>query len=262
MTEDPQVDPETSRVGNTALDETDADPGSWLPRTIVLLGTDASGKNHVARVWAQRMTELGLAPILQEGWLGSAPVAPDLDEAKSWFSHLAERTFLFVYPWIAWGMPFALNLLIHRDIRRFPADDRRRLVVSHSALRILAFCLGARGHGIDTLSESTRHAVRELYKRSRALVIVLDVDHEVRRRRIEARVAEADADPFDRFMLADPVRSERIEACLVGLAVEHMDAHLIINNSLGDEALWAQLKEACKALDLQSNRAPWNSPTA
>ena len=219
----------------------------WLPRTILLLGTDASGKNHVADVWIQRLDESGHAPILQEGWLAGDAVDPDHDEEKSWLSHLAERTFLAVFPWIAWGMPLALRFLIRRDARRFRPDGRRRLVVSHSALRILAFCLGAQGRGLDALSDSMRQAVRELVERSAARVIVLDVDHDVRRRRIEARIAKADADPFDRYMVADPVRSERIEACLVSLATELMDAHLIVNNALDDDALWTQLEEACKA---------------
>ena len=97
------------------------------------------------------------------------------------------------------------------------------------------------------MSESTRRAVRELHERSQALVVVLDVDHQVRQGRIEARLAKGDSDPFDRYMLADPDRSERIEACLVSLATELMDAHLIVNNALDDDALWTHLEEACRA---------------
>ena len=193
------------------------------------------------------MTELGLTPTVHEGWLSSPSADPHSEDEKSWFSHLAERTFLVVFPWIAWGMPFALRFLIRRDARRYRPDGKRRLTVSHRGLRILAFCLGAQGRGIDALSESSRRVVRELHERSQALVIVLDVDHEVRQRRIEARIAEGDVDPFDRYMLADPARSERIEACLVSLATELMDAHLIVNNALDDDALWAHLEQACRA---------------
>ena len=234
------------------MEKTDRDADDWLPRTLMLLGTDAAGKNHVAQVWVARMRELGLDPILQEGWLANPPADPGHDTEKSALSHLAERTFLALFPWIAWGMPFALRFLLRRDARRFRShggreDGRRRLVVSHSALRILAFCLGARRRGLDALSESTRRAVRELHESSQALVIVLDVDHEVRQRRIEGRLARHDSDPFDRYMLADPDRSERIEACLVELAVELMGAYLIVNDALDDDALWAHLEEACQA---------------
>lgn len=226
--------------------EPGAQPPAWLPPTLLLLGTDAAGKNHVARVWHRRLTEMGRPPRVVEGWLAGSPAAPDLEDEKSWLSHMAEATFLRAFPLIAWIMPWALHLLIRRDIRRFKADDRFRLVVSHSALRILAFCLGARGRGIETLSSSTRRAVRELRERSRARVIVLDVDPEVRRRRIEARLERGSSDPFDRYMIADSVRSERIEACLVELAVELMDAHLVVNDALDDDAVWASLIEACR----------------
>ena len=221
-------------------------PPAWLPPTILLLGTDAAGKNHVARVWHRRLSELGYPPVVVEGWLSGSPAAPDLEDDKSWLSHLAEATFLRVFPMIAWALPWALHLLIRRDIRRFNGDGRHRLVVSHSALRILAFCLGARGRGINGPAKSTRRAVRELRERSHARVIVLDVDPEVRRRRIEARLERGSSDPFDRYMLADSVRSERIEACLVSLAVELMDAHLVINDALDDDAVWNALLEACK----------------
>lgn len=218
----------------------------WLPRTLLLLGTDAAGKNHVARVWMQRMSEMGVEVRQQEGWLSGPAAEPEADEDKSWLSHLAERTFLRVFPSIAWGMPWALRFLMRRDARRFRDEGQRRLVISHSALRILAFCLGARGCGVESLAESIRRAVRDLQERSRAVVIVLDVDPEIRHQRIEARLNQGISDPFDRYMLADSARSERIEACLVSLATELMGAHLIVNNALDEDALWAHLEEACQ----------------
>ena len=219
----------------------------WLPQTLLLLGTDAAGKNHVARVWTQRMAQLGVEVRQQEGWLSASAAEPEADDDKSWLSHVAEQTFLWVFPCIAWGMPWALRFLMRRDVQRFSMDGQRRLIISHSALRILAFCLGARSRGVDHLSESIRRAVRDLRERSRAVVIVLDVDPEVRHQRIEARVHRGSSDPFDRYMLADSERSERIEACLVSLATELMGAHLIVNNDLDEEALWTHIETACRA---------------
>ena len=223
------------------------DHASWLPRTIVLLGTDAAGKNHVARVWARRLHEQGVDLTIHEGWLAAPATGPDGDDDKSFFSHLAEQVFLLVFPLIGWIMPPILNWLIRRDARRFTDDGQRRLIVSHSALRILAFTLGARGRTIETLPASSRRAVRELHRQSRAIVFVLDVDPDVRRRRIEERVERSDSDPFDRYMLTDMTRAERIEAFLVDLATRQMDAHLIVNNQLDDDALWTELEEACRA---------------
>ena len=229
----------------------DAADGQELPTTILLLGTDAAGKNHVARAWTRKMEESGQAPDLIEGWLSGEAEEPQADEDKSSLSHLAELTFLTVFPLIAWFLPIALRFLMRRDARRFRRDGRRRLVISHSALRILAFCYGAQGRGVDAMSPATRRAVQELQRSSGAKVLVLDVDHEVRRRRIEARVARDDSDPFDRYMLADPERSERIEACLVSIAVDLMDGHLIVNNQLSDDELWQELLAACGLGDVQ-----------
>lgn len=219
----------------------------WLPQTLLLLGTDAAGKNHVARVWTQRMAKVGVEVRQQEGWLSASAAEPEADEDKSWLSHLTERIFLWVFPCIAWGMPWALRFLMRRDVRRFCADGQRRLVISHSALRILAFTLGARGRRVESLPESIRRAVRDLRERSRGVVIVLDVDPEVRHQRIGARVHRGTSDPFDRYMLADSERSERIEACLVSLATELMGAHLVVNNDLDEGALWTHLETACRA---------------
>ncbi|MEO1365762.1 MAG: hypothetical protein AAFX50_01205 [Acidobacteriota bacterium] len=224
-----------------------ADPAPWLPSTVLLLGTDAAGKNHVADVWIRRLAELGQPLLVQEGWLSAPPGEPQGDDEKSWLSKLAEETFLTVFPLLAWALPTILNLLLYRDLRRFPDDGRRRLVVSHSALRILAFTLGARGRGEKDLPASSRRALAAFRRRSRAVVLVLDVDHDVRRRRIEARRDRGDDDPFDRFMLADGERSERIEACLVDLATEDLGAHLIVNDALDDDALWRELQNACAA---------------
>ena len=107
----------------------------WLPQTLLLLGTDAAGKNHVARVWTQRMAQLGVEVRQQEGWLSASAAEPEADDDKSWLSHVAEQTFLWVFPCIAWGMPWALRFLMRRDVQRFSMDGQRRLIISHSALR-------------------------------------------------------------------------------------------------------------------------------
>lgn len=248
-------DRQTDRTIEASETKPEAEGLGLEPRTILLLGTDAAGKNHVAEVWARRLAEHGLDPVVQEGWLAASPEEAGEDEEKSRLAHLAEGTFLRVFPLIAWMMPMALRFLLRRDVRRFRPDGRCRLVVSHSALRILAFCLGARGRSPSTLSEPIRQAVRDLRSCSNALVIVLDVDHDVRRRRIEARLDRGGSDPFDRYMVADAERSEHIEACLVELATELLGAHLVVNDNLDDDTLWNELIKAWRTSTAQSDSA-------
>ena len=70
---------------DSASDAVSAEPtaASWLPQTLLLLGTDAAGKNHVARVWARRMAEQGLETQIQEGWLAGSPADPEMEDEKS-----------------------------------------------------------------------------------------------------------------------------------------------------------------------------------
>ena len=140
MTPGDPLGPSAASPAGSLVEGSDRDTADWLPRHILILGTDAAGKNHVARVWARRMVDLGRPATVHEGWISSPAAEAKSDANKSWVSHLAESTFLRVFPWIAWGMPFALRLLIRRDARRFRADGGHRLMVSHRALRILAFC--------------------------------------------------------------------------------------------------------------------------
>ena len=121
------------------------------------------------------------------------------------------------------------------------------LVVSHSALRILAFYLGQndRYEQTKTLPNWLAEAIARVKRVSGALVIVLDVDDATRQQRIQKRLLEGSIDPFDRFMAEDSERSERIEACLVSLARKYYGAHMIENNDLTDEVLWDEFQTAC-----------------
>ena len=75
-------------------------------------------------------------------------------------------------------------------------------------------------------------------------VMVLDVAPATRRRRIADRIQSGTVDPFDRYMLADPDRAERIEHCLVELATRYLNATVIENDDLDDAALARELNRA------------------
>jgi len=76
--------------------------------------------------------------------------------------------------------------------------------------------------------------------------VVLDIDPAIRRRRIRRRLESGMADPFDRYMLDDPERAERIERSLVELATRYLDATVIENDDLDDDALERALERALR----------------
>jgi hypothetical protein len=114
--------------------------------------------------------------------------------------------------WRAIGAGFGL--------RRFPL-----VVVSHTALRLLALILGQHREGWAALA---RRPILARTLRAApppgTTVVVLDVAPATRRRRIAARIQSGTDDPFDRYMLADLDRAERIEGCLVELATHCLNA--------------------------------------
>lgn len=223
--------------------------GMVVPRLMVLLGTDASGKNHVARLWAARLRADRVVLEVREGKL-STPPAVDRDHGdKGTLSLLAERVFLLFFPLARLVLPLALPLLLWWDLRRYRSAPTPVLVVSHSVLRLLAFCLGQNAHYLSDgrLNGLTARGLRRMAALPGLRVFVLDVDDTVRRARLQARLAEGSMDPFDQYMAADSVRSERIEACLVRLAQDAFGAHLIENNNLSDADLWAAFEAGCAA---------------
>ena len=219
----------------------------WVPKTVMLLGTDASGKNHVARLWARRLRELGCELVIKEGRISAGPAEDRGHEEKGRLALLAERGFLIFFPLTRWFLPPLVSLLMHLDARAYRAGGGNSLIVSHSALRILAFCLGQNDRYLarETLPTWLEQAIRRLQLVSGAVVIVLDVDDQIRQARIRQRLEQGSIDPFDAFMAADSARSERIEACLVALARRYFNAHLFENNNLDDEALWREFEKAC-----------------
>jgi hypothetical protein len=132
-----------------------------------------------------------------------------------------------------------------RDRRRFRPPAVPLVVVSHTALRLLALVLGQHREGSAGLAnspalESTLRAVPPPGTR----VLVLDITPATRRRRIAARIRSGTVDPFDRYMLDDADRAEHIERCLVELATRYLNAALIENDDLDDAALERELEGA------------------
>ncbi len=136
-------------------------------------------------------------------------------------------------------------VLLARDRRRFRLSAVPLVVVSHTALRLLALVLGQQRAGWTALARrpALERALRTALPPG-TTVVVLDVTPATRRRRIAARIQSGTVDPFDRYMLADPDRAERIEGGLVELATRYLNATVIENDDLDDAALARELNRA------------------
>ena len=226
------------------------------PPVLLILGTDAAGKDYVAEFLIRRWRAAGHRVEKRAGKLAApAADARSSSERKGRWGRFRERAFLGLFPLLHPLLPAVAWLLLARDRRRFRPSAVPLVVVSHTALRLLALVLGQQREGVGALArrpalERTLRAVRP----PETTVVVLDVAPATRRRRIAARIRSGTVDPFDRYMLADPDRAERIEGCLVELATRYLNAAVIENDDLDDAALEQELERAL------GRPAPFPSP--
>ena len=214
------------------------------PPVLLILGTDAAGKDYVADFLIRRWSAAGHSIEKRAGGFSAAPAdARSSSERKGRWGRFQEHVFIRLFPLLRPWLPGVAGWLLRRDRRRFRPADRPVVVVSHTALRLLAL---VRGQVLapPPLSLALQQALRALRETTRATVIVLDIDPAIRQRRIGARIEGGTVDPFDRYMLADRVRAERIEGGLVELAVGFLNAAVIENNDLDAAALEAALARA------------------
>jgi hypothetical protein len=227
------------------------------PDILLILGMDGSGKNHLANLTGNYMTELGFSVEKREGKLAGKATEAVTSEDKSWVSLLIEKIFLWSFPYLKFTIPFLVYLLIERDIKQFRKSDaygqgfhqrQKIIVISHTALRLLAFYLG---HVYRDCSQIKlpRYLEQKLYllvEQTKVKTIVLDIENQIRRQRIAVRAAKGKIDNMDRYM-ADPKRielSERIEAFLVWIALKYLQAYKIDNNDLSESVLINEIKKA------------------
>ena len=216
------------------------------PPVLLILGTDAAGKDYVADFLIRHWQAAGYAVEKRAGRFSAAAVDNrSSSERKGRWGRFQEQVFLNLFPLLRPLLPVVARLLLARDRRRFRPSAVPLVVVSHTALRLLALVLGQRREGVDAL---TRHPALERALRAAlppgTTVAALDVAPATRRRRIAARIRSGTVDPFDRYMLADPDRAERIEGCLVELATRYLNAAVIENDDLDDAALERELARA------------------
>ncbi len=224
------------------------------PPGLLILGTDAAGKDYVADFLIRRWQAAGYAVEKRAGRFSALAVDDrSSSERKGRWGRFQEQVFLNLFPLLRPLLPGVAGWLLRRDYRRFRPTDRPVVVVSHTALRLLALVRG-QVHAPPPLSLALQQALRALRETTQATVIVLDIDPAIRQRRISARIECGTVDPFDRYMLADRVRAERIEGGLVDLATRYLNAAVIENDDLDDAALEWELERVL------GRPAPFPSP--
>jgi len=214
------------------------------PRVLLILGTDASGKDHVADVLVRRWEALGFPVEKREGRLSAPPVKRgSSNDRKGALAHGLEALFLRSLPCIRGLLRWVLPRLLAQDIRCFRAGGRSVVVASQTALRLAAFLAS---ESVELWPESVRW--RDSLQRLAAIpglrVLLLRVSGEIRERRIRERVASGVSDPFDRFLLRDPDRARRFDDHLMRLGTEFLDGVVIENNDLDDDALESAVQRA------------------
>lgn len=224
--------------------------------TVLILGTDLAGKDHCANVLTDEARAAEIPMERRRGAFSAPADEQRTSENKSALNLWTERLFLAGLPLYCRLLPYATALLIWRDLRRFrrPAEGSI-LVISHTAVRLLAFALGhlfARVEDIRMPGLADR-ALRAIIPATGARVLVLDIDHAVRAARTAARSQRGRLDYFDRYMARSPVRAERIEHFLVWIGVTYLHAIRIENNNLSDVQL---LEAMSRRLPLAAHQTP------
>lgn len=218
-----------------------------FPPLLLILGTDLAGKDHCANVVADAAESAGITVERRRGAFSGRPAQHRTSEHKSLSALWLERLFLATLPLHCRLLPYVTAWLILLDLRRFSQPQGTSvLVVSHTALRLLAFALGHRFERTEQiqLPAVTRRALEAIIPATAAVTVALDIDHRVREKRVAERARRGTVDHFDRYMASDPARSERIEQFLVWIGQTFLNAITIVNNDLSDAELLAHLHGA------------------
>ncbi|MDH4319050.1 MAG: hypothetical protein OEV64_11705 [Desulfobulbaceae bacterium] len=211
----------------------------------MIIGTDLSGKNHVANLLVEELLDNGLRVEKREGKFSARATTATTSEDKSAPALFAEWAFIRTFALHHRLIPHVVTHLIKKDLRKFrPTPDRVTLVISHTPLRVLAFYLAhlyERKEDIR-LPAHLDDALKSL-KTTGVRTLVLDIDHHIREQRAQQRKDRETLDHFDRYLAANPELSERMEDFLIWLCQTYLEANKLLNNDLTDRELIAHIHE-------------------
>lgn len=215
-----------------------------FPPVLLVLGTDMAGKDQFANVVADAALHAGLLVERRRGGFSAVSNRRRTSEGKGWFRLAGEWLFLRTLPLHLRLLPYLTALMLLADLRRFHLPpDRMVLVVSHTAIRMLAFALGHLYHDAAAVRLPTlvQRALERVGPTTKTCVLVLDIDHRIRAERMAERARRGTLDWFDRYLGQDPDRLERIEAILVWIGERWLHARKVENNNLSDAELLRHL---------------------
>ncbi|MEE4355452.1 MAG: hypothetical protein V2I97_03235 [Desulfococcaceae bacterium] len=216
------------------------------PEVLLILGTDASGKNHVTNFITEEMKKRGYETEKRDGWFSKKPSDVVSSEGKGPMELMKEKVFLTTFPFTKYLMPALLYFLLRGDLAKFQKSTKKVIVISHTALRILVFYLGhvcLREENIP-MPRYLDKILKEIVPRTGVKSIVLDIADEIRKKRIRRRMESGNADNFDLYMAKDRERSERIDSFLVWLGKKYLNAVVIENNDPDDATLFSEISAA------------------
>ena len=215
--------------------------GGQLSGPVLILGTDASGKDHVARLAQEHLGGTGRPFEKRRGLLSAAACDAESSERKSAARLFAERLFLRIYPFLGPILAPGISLCILADVLAFRLFRRApALVVSHSPIRLLAFHMG-HAHSFRAPGH-LRHALAHMRKCGLTTLLVT-ADPSARIRRIECRIRRDTVDNFDLYMAKSPELGENIAQSLRRVALDHLAAIEIPNDEDGDERIRETLRQ-------------------
>jgi len=231
-----------------------------FPQIVLIIGTDASGKDHIAAIVEKMIREAGGEVEKRKRFLAGRRTLRQSSAAKSWFELCLERGFLFCFPYLGWMLPWFAALLLRRDLRKLRLPSGKLVIVGHNCLRGLAFYWGHRYASVENIRISAKleEVLVKMGKLPGLHTLVLDVDDSLRQSRIKAREMCGQADFFDRYLAMHQEKSERIESMLVWLCKHYLNAQLIENNDLGEAELRRLIAAGFSGKVRPGRRSPGN----
>lgn len=210
---------------------------------ILLLGTDAAGKDHVARILVDMIHECGGEAHKRRGFFSAGYSRTKDSTQKSLLHYAAERAFLVLFRPLCFMIPIVLFFLVRLDLWLFRRPEGKLIIVGYHGLRALAFYLAQAKEedGKSAIPSYIRRVFAKVRGQMGLKAIVLDVDEVIRKRRIDARSEKGKEDFFDRYMLNHPQQSERIERSLVSVSQVLLGAARLTNNDLQESEIRERL---------------------
>jgi hypothetical protein len=213
-----------------------------IPDVVLFLGLDAAGKDHVANILTDMIEETGKAVEKRRSFLCGRRSFTKDSSKKTLVAMVRQKLFLSFHGPFAPFVPPVLNWLLKRDISKYAPPQSKLVVVGHHAIKALAFSLAKTCHGSQdfAISPSIENTLRQLREKTKAHVVMVEVDPRIRAQRIKRRIEAGCYNDIDLFISRQPMQAKRIEEKLSYVAREILGGVRLVNNNLPD----AQLKTA------------------